>query len=710
MPQETLHFRFDGDASGFQSAIKKSEGSLSKFSARLSGLGGKLRNLGGMMTLGITAPLALMGKSFITAASDAEETASKFTAVFKDLSGEAEDFVQATAGSLGRSTTDLRKYMGTFQDTFVPLGFAREEGLEMSKALTGLTMDLASFNNMSEPETLAALQSAIVGNHETMRQYGVIINQAGLDQELLNMGIQGGAKSATEAQKAQARLNLIIAGTSDAQGDALRTSGSFANQMRRLGGQFTEFAEEIGNIVIPVIKKVIKFFGDIIEKFRNLPGEMKILAIALAGIAMAAGPVIAALGMVLSPVGLIIAGIITLGTVVYKNFNAILGFIVQVINEFINLYNNSLVVRLGFELIRTTILSIVDAAGIAATGGWEMFKKAGSLILGVFKGVGNAIVAILTGNWDDVGDIMKDTLTGALDDFQSIGKTYADMWKKQGESLADNFTEGYKRVMENKMEKVSVEGIKGALSDGIETIKGWVLEKAKELGFEIPQSITDAINKAAEKAKTEGVDGKGGKEDPKDEFELMTRDMYMAADERNKRMASMNAQFNSTIQSGVSDMIAGLAQTIATGGNVMDAFKGMIGGFMQDIGKQFIQFGIAELIFATLLAQPPTPPQAIALVAAGALLVALGAQISSSKKKMASSGSAGEAIAVPAMAKGGIVTGPTLALIGEAGPEAVVPLDKLGGMGANRGEFILRGQDLVLALNRADNFKNRIMN
>ena len=188
---------------------------------------------------------------------------------------------------------------------------------------------------------------------------------------------------------------------------------------------------------------------------------MKIIAVVLAGVAMAAGPVIAVLGMILSPIGLIISGIIALGTVVYKNFNAILGFIVQVINEFINLYNNSLVVRLGFELIRTTILSIVDAAVIAATGVWEMFKKAGSLILGVFKGVGNAIVAILTGNWDDVGDIMKDTLTGALDDFQSIGKTYADMWKKQGESLAYNFTEGYKRVMENKMEKVSVEGIKG---------------------------------------------------------------------------------------------------------------------------------------------------------------------------------------------------------------------------------------------------------
>jgi hypothetical protein len=36
---------------------------------------------------------------------------------------------------------------------------------------------------------------------------------------------------------------------------------------------------------------------------------------------------------------------------------------------------------------------------------------------------------------------------------------------------------------------------------------------------------------------------------------------------------------------------------------------------------------------------------------------------------------------IPALAEGGIVTGPTLALIGEAGPEAVIPLDRAGGLG-----------------------------
>ena len=40
---------------------------------------------------------------------------------------------------------------------------------------------------------------------------------------------------------------------------------------------------------------------------------------------------------------------------------------------------------------------------------------------------------------------------------------------------------------------------------------------------------------------------------------------------------------------------------------------------------------------------------------------------------------------IPYLADGGIVTGPTLAVVGEAGPEVVIPLDRLGSMGAGGG-------------------------
>ena len=48
---------------------------------------------------------------------------------------------------------------------------------------------------------------------------------------------------------------------------------------------------------------------------------------------------------------------------------------------------------------------------------------------------------------------------------------------------------------------------------------------------------------------------------------------------------------------------------------------------------------------------------------------------------------------IPELATGGIVTAPTLALIGEAGPEAVVPLDRMGQMGGNNVTINVNGGD-----------------
>lgn len=79
--------------------------------------------------------------------------------------------------------------------------------------------------------------------------------------------------------------------------------------------------------------------------------------------------------------------------------------------------------------------------------------------------------------------------------------------------------------------------------------------------------------------------------------------------------------------------------------------------------------------------------KAINLIIRGINLVKPGKDIPSvgqiSIGRMGDAEETGRALAVPAMAQGGIVTSPTLALIGEAGPEAVVPLSKMGQMGNN---------------------------
>jgi hypothetical protein len=84
------------------------------------------------------------------------------------------------------------------------------------------------------------------------------------------------------------------------------------------------------------------------------------------------------------------------------------------------------------------------------------------------------------------------------------------------------------------------------------------------------------------------------------------------------------------------------------------------------------------------------------------------AEITAERYKESGAGRLG----IPLMAEGGIVTKPTLAMIGEAGSEAVIPLDKMGSMGTTvnvnvAGSVISEGQlqsviqDALYNLNRS---------
>ncbi len=66
---------------------------------------------------------------------------------------------------------------------------------------------------------------------------------------------------------------------------------------------------------------------------------------------------------------------------------------------------------------------------------------------------------------------------------------------------------------------------------------------------------------------------------------------------------------------------------------------------------------------------------------------------------------------IPLLAEGGIVTGPTLAMIGEAGPEAVIPLSKAGSMGGNTINVTVTSADpnaVVAALQQYVRLNNRL--
>lgn len=643
-------------------------------SNQFKNLSTQLKSTGQALTLGLTAPLALLGRQFVKTASDAEETQAKFSAVFKELTSEAEDFVQATAQELGRSTNDLRAFMGTLQDTFVPLGFARKEGLEMSKALTKLTLDLSSFNNMAQPEVLRALQSAIVGNHETVRRFGVIINQTVLSQELMNMGIKDGVKNATEAQKAQARLNIIIKGTTDAQGDALRTSNSFANQVRRLASVFEEFAVEIGNILIPVIKKMIGFFSSAINSFRELEGETKVLIVGLGAVALAIGPIITALGYLMTPLGLFIASIVSVGLVVNKYLVPITDTLSDIANYFIDIYNES-------ELVRVNIFKL----GFFFTA---FGKTAGTVLQSIiegFSGITTAFNLLKQGQFDLAGIIFDGTTDKIKTNFQDLD-----------EEMARVYTLGTVGALKDKIERTTGEGVRQSIENSLNAVKSQLLDLFKGLGFESVKKLIEGLKGKEDDVKTAGKDfAKGfwnGFMWVPSNWEDMLNEMIEKSKAKTKELTDGFKRITEQV-------VVSFAQMAVDGSK-------SIGEIIHEIGKM-----IKSLIVAYVLNQLITGiftgglKNIGQLLGTGALMFGIGSVLTQATPRPK-----GDEVKVPEMAKGGIVTGPTLAMIGEAGAEAVIPLNRLDRMtgGQSKGEFVLRGQDLILALERAGDFRARV--
>ncbi len=248
-----------GTTKGYEKRLRKAENTTDRFRIKTSGatrVVGAFRNKLLLASFATAALTATIGK-LVEAAGDAQEVVSKFEAVFKDQADAARVFAQDLAIAVGRSETELLSFLSTLQDTFVPMGFARDQAADLSKELVTLAIDIASFNDKADADVIRDFQSALVGNTETVRKYGIVITEARLKQEALDSGLIDTARTLTEQEKIQLRLRLITQGTTDAQGDAIRTLGSFNNQTKAAGAAVQTLAETLGDILLPTVTTLV---------------------------------------------------------------------------------------------------------------------------------------------------------------------------------------------------------------------------------------------------------------------------------------------------------------------------------------------------------------------------------------------------------------------------------------------------------------------
>ena len=191
-----------------------------------------------------------------------------------ELADEAKAFSQNISDSLGIDQGEMLKNMGLFQNLATSFGVANDQAYILSKGMTQLAYDFASFHDLDIEESFLKFQSALAGELEPIRRVGVDISNARLQQELYDLGLKQNISTLSRADKAILTYIAIMKQSTNEMGDMARTITSPSNMLRVLGNQVTITARQIGNIFIPALQAILPWAIAVVKVVGQLAGTL----------------------------------------------------------------------------------------------------------------------------------------------------------------------------------------------------------------------------------------------------------------------------------------------------------------------------------------------------------------------------------------------------------------------------------------------------
>jgi len=257
--------------------VKNSAKQNQQFAAGMSGLGATAI----VGAAGLAAKSLLdFSLSAIQAASSAQEAAGAFGTTFAGAAEKLNKQLKENANLFGLTTSEAQQLVGVFGAVAQGIGFTQQESADLSSRLFTLAGDIASFNNITagaEP-VLQAFRSALVGENEALKSYGVAISQAEVETKAFEMTGKTVSSELTRQEKALATTELIFQKASVQIGNAQREASGFAAQTLIARSATQELREELGEELLPAAGEILRTFNEIrtdatpalIERFSDL--------------------------------------------------------------------------------------------------------------------------------------------------------------------------------------------------------------------------------------------------------------------------------------------------------------------------------------------------------------------------------------------------------------------------------------------------------
>ncbi len=244
--------------------VKNSVKSNAQFSAGMSGIG----------ATAIVGAAGLAAKSLldfsmaaIQAASSAQEAAGAFGTTFGGAAEQLNKQLAENANLFGLTTSEAQQLISVFGSVAQGIGFTQSESADLSSELFNLAGDIASFNNITAgaAPVLQAFRSALVGEREALKTYGIAITEAEVQTKAFEQTGKTSADALTRQEKALATSALIFERATVQQGNAAREASGFAAQTLIARSATQELREELGEQLLPAAGEVLRVFNEIRE-------------------------------------------------------------------------------------------------------------------------------------------------------------------------------------------------------------------------------------------------------------------------------------------------------------------------------------------------------------------------------------------------------------------------------------------------------------
>ena len=275
MTLEELKVIITAETSGLKKELNSLQSQLNKTQAKVDKSTSKISNGFKKITKGIsftviTLGLYKLGKQAVETASDLQEVQNVVDVSFGSMSAEIDKFAENAIKQFGLSKLSAKQFASTFMAMSNGMGVVAEAGKNMSLNLTALSADMASFYNVEQDVAFTALKSVFTGETETLKRFGIVMTETNLEAYALSQGITKSYSEMSQAEKVALRYSFVLNATKNAQGDFARTSNNWANQTRILKEQFKELLGILGNGLLKVLQPLLVMLNKVLSSLISI--------------------------------------------------------------------------------------------------------------------------------------------------------------------------------------------------------------------------------------------------------------------------------------------------------------------------------------------------------------------------------------------------------------------------------------------------------